>query len=231
MALELGPTVFEPAPAGYGHGRIASGLPFVGVVTYPFGPRELTPALLAAGASNPNHVGTDIAPNGAGHPFACPVGGTVVSAPDADVDFRGFSLEVQVDVQYRWGTYHLAEPARDYATGRDLAPGDVVTRGQVVGVVGTTGASTGIHSHLYVTEYRAVGTRWDYIEPSQFFVARVTPPPPLPLPVLNRAQLGMALVDEAHVHGILVTRDQRALANAETYRVNVLRDPATGAPV
>ena len=118
------------------------------------------------------------------------------------------------------------------ATQANVNVGDTVTPGQVLGPIGSTGASTGRHLHLQMW-------RDDYTidplselhlaNPVGFVPAPIGPPPGLP--VLTRAQLGAALSDEANVHGVIVTRDEAALANAETYRVNILRDPQTGAPI
>lgn len=241
MTLELGPTTYV-AGGGQGMGRITSGLPFVGSITSPYGPRIVTPELAAVGATSPHHGAVDIMPDGAmpGVPFGCPAPGIVVRADDVTLPgeaYKGFWLEVASleDPEYRWGCYHLAEAARDYETGQDLQPGDYVRRGQIVGVVGTTGASTGIHAHFYVLRRVRLAIApdieaWEDVEPTQFFVARPTATPNT-LPALTRAELGAALVDEAAVHAVLITRDGMAIGNAETYRVNVTRDEATGAPV
>ena len=110
--------------------------------------------------------------------------------------------------------------------------GDAVIPGQTVGFLGTTGASTGPHLHMAMW-------RDDYLcDPLSIlgagnpvgFAVPLSLAPPIPLQALTRAQLGAALVDEANVHGVLITRDEAAIGNAETYRVNLLRDPQTGAP-
>ena len=236
--LELGPTVYIPG-GGFGMGRINSGLPFVGNIGSPYGPRTVTPALAAAGATSPWHGAVDVQPDGGspGVGFAAPAPGIVDRADDVTEPgewYKGFWLQVRSleDPDYRWGAYHLAEPARDYETGEDLKVGDYVRRGQIVGTVGTTGASTGIHAHFYVQHrIEVLGIEaWEDVEPTQFFTQRPTATPNV-LPALTRAELGAALVDEAGVHAMAITRDGMAIGNAETYRVNLSRDEATGQPV
>lgn len=123
-----------------------------------------------------------------------------------------------------------------YAHMRDaplVNEGDAVIPGQALGVQGETGSARGSHLHcaMWVNDYS--------VDPLSVLVQAnpvgFAPPlslaPLIPLPALTRAQLGAALVDEANVHGILITRDEAVIANAETYRVNIMRDPATGAPL
>ena len=233
--LQLGPTVFVAGGGALGLGRIAAGLPFVGDIHSPFGTRIITEELRRAGATQPYHGAIDISSNGPGVPFGCPVSGRVVRADDATAPgewYKGFWLEVEtLDGEWRVGTYHLAEAAQDYETGIDLGPGDIVRRGQIVGVVGTTGASTGEHSHFYVLAKDATAWNgWRPVNPITYFVERLTYTANA-FPALRRGQLGAALMDEAHVHAVLITRDAAAIGNADTYRVNIGRDGTTGAPV
>ena len=48
-----------------------------------------------------------------------------------------------------------------HMNSRAVSEGDVVTQGQVLGYVGTTGSSTGNHLHL---EFRVNGTRTDALD-------------------------------------------------------------------
>jgi hypothetical protein len=147
MPVELGPTLWSAAPAGrWGQGEIVSGLPAGPVGDgSAFGPRA--PILLPNGhLSGPFHHGRD--PQYlAGQPLGLWAPGRALVANDAD-DGSGFMLIWEPEDGIRCEYYHLAEPARDYATGRDIAPGDWLTRGQVVGVVGATGWATGPHLHV-----------------------------------------------------------------------------------
>lgn len=235
--FQLGPCEFNPLGntlPGYNYGRIESGFPLVGNITSPFGLREVTEALRAAGATNPQHNGIDIAPDGgaSGCPWVNPENGIVTRADD-DIDepdgpYRGYWIEIEaLDGQFRYGTYHLAEPARDYATGVDLKVGDLVRRGQAVGMVGTTGASTGIHSHTYVQQKIADATpegfSWIFVDPVPFFVLRPIAVPAA-FPPLERNTLGRALLSG---RGLYVNEGAWD-AYTEIYRLLVQRDAVTG---
>lgn len=235
MTLQLGPTKFNPAGStlpGYDWGRIESGFPFVGNITYPFGPREVTPELAAAGATNPFHGAIDIATDGgvSGVPWVCPADGIVVRADDITLPgeaYKGFWLEVETpDGEFRFGTYHLAEPARNYATGEDLEVGSVVRRGQVAGLAGTTGASTGIHSHFYVL--RAIAGMpgdggWVAVDPIPFFTEQPVAIPAA-FPPLTRQQIGTALIMGRGLYVYEGAYDQYS----ESYRLLAQRHAVTG---
>jgi murein DD-endopeptidase MepM/ murein hydrolase activator NlpD len=82
------------------------------------------------------HEGVDFAAYG-GTPVLAPAGGTVVVAEFLYV--RGGAVIIDHGLGIYSGFYHLSSIA--------VAPGDVVTPGQIVGEVGTTGLSTGNHLH------------------------------------------------------------------------------------
>ncbi|MEZ4592275.1 MAG: M23 family metallopeptidase [Chloroflexota bacterium] len=82
------------------------------------------------------HEGVDFAAYG-GTPVLAPAGGTVVVAEFLYV--RGGAVIIDHGLGIYSGFYHMSSIA--------VAPGDVVTPGQIVGEVGTTGLSTGNHLH------------------------------------------------------------------------------------
>ncbi|WP_420644595.1 peptidoglycan DD-metalloendopeptidase family protein [Candidatus Leptofilum sp.] len=82
------------------------------------------------------HEGVDFAAYG-GTPVLAPAGGTAVVAEFLYV--RGGAVIIDHGLGIYSGYYHLSSIA--------IAPGDVVTPGQLLGEVGTTGLSTGNHLH------------------------------------------------------------------------------------
>ena len=97
-----------------------------------------------------NHTGTDIAaPKNT--PIKSARGGVVITAT----------------YNNSYGNYVVVQHDNGYATlyahmnSRAVKEGDVVTQGQVLGYVGTTGSSTGYHLHF---EVRLNGNRLDAIE-------------------------------------------------------------------
>ena len=82
------------------------------------------------------HEGVDFAAYG-GTPVLAPAGGTVVVAEFLYV--RGGAVIIDHGLGIYTGFYHLSSLA--------VVPGDVVTPGQIIGEVGTTGLSTGNHLH------------------------------------------------------------------------------------
>ncbi|MBK8901859.1 MAG: peptidoglycan DD-metalloendopeptidase family protein [Anaerolineaceae bacterium] len=82
------------------------------------------------------HEGVDFAAYG-GTPVLAPASGTVVVAEFLYV--RGGAVIIDHGLGIYTGFYHMSSLA--------VAPGDVVSPGQIVGEVGTTGLSTGNHLH------------------------------------------------------------------------------------
>ncbi|WP_420628122.1 peptidoglycan DD-metalloendopeptidase family protein [Candidatus Leptofilum sp.] len=82
------------------------------------------------------HEGVDFAAYG-GTPVLAPASGTVVVAEFLYV--RGGAVIIDHGLGIYSGYYHLSSLA--------VAPGDLVTPGQIIGEVGTTGLSTGNHLH------------------------------------------------------------------------------------
>jgi murein DD-endopeptidase MepM/ murein hydrolase activator NlpD len=129
-------------------------------ITSPFGPR-IAPC---AGCST-EHQGVDLVP-GAGTPIAAIADGTVVEAGFYGELGEHVTVEHVVDGETVTSVYgHMI------AGSMHLAPGDHVTRGQIVGLVGSTGESTGAHLHFGILD--ADGTA---IDPMAWMGAHVTQP-------------------------------------------------------
>ncbi len=102
-----------------------------------------------------DHWGTD---------FACPVGTPVYAVED------GFILFAQEDPG-GWGHFLELKAGNDYYIYGHLSEwkvkeGDKVTKGQVIGLTGNTGNSTGPHLHF---EHRYMGNTSAYVKPVVFF--------------------------------------------------------------
>ena len=97
-----------------------------------------------------NHTGTDIGAPG-GTPIQAARGGVVT------ISTYHYSYGNYVVVQHDNGISTLYA----HMNSRAVSEGDVVSQGQVLGYVGTTGSSTGNHLHL---EFRVNGTRTDALD-------------------------------------------------------------------
>lgn len=104
-----------------------------------------------AGASS-NHKGIDI---GADY------GADIVAAADGTVIFAGYSASAgnYMMVDHGGSLYTVYMHASSLVAGK----GDVVTRGQVIAKVGSTGISTGNHLHFGVSLGGAYVSPWDYL--------------------------------------------------------------------
>jgi murein DD-endopeptidase MepM/ murein hydrolase activator NlpD len=91
-------------------------------------------------SSRPSHAGIDMAA-GYGTPIRAVTGGTVRSA---GWRFGGYGISVVVEHGVNVHT-HYAHMSRDI-----VSPGQRVSKGQVIGYVGSTGDSTGNHLHFEV---------------------------------------------------------------------------------
>lgn len=132
------------------YSNIDTGLPLADwnkvLVTSNYGWRDI-------GVGDEFHTGTDFVYNDGR------VNPTVHSVADGVVIFSGFESgggnSVIVKHAEDYYTYYLH--LRDFAVGK----GDRVTKGQVVGIMGTTGRSTGVHLHFSISR-----KYWgEYIDP------------------------------------------------------------------
>ncbi|MFF2369791.1 M23 family metallopeptidase [Agromyces sp. NPDC058110] len=114
-----------------------------------FGPRSAP----CAGCST-NHDGVDFNP-GNGSPVMAIADGVVVLATES-----GGGLGVNIEVQHNiGGTLVTSSYAHMQSGSMTVGVGDQVTAGQQIGLVGTTGQSTGPHLHLEM--FGSDGVRFD----------------------------------------------------------------------
>lgn len=99
--------------------------------------------------SYPGHTGVDININVRGKSIVAAKAGTVVTSTAlrrADGTYRSYGEYVVID--HHDGTMTLY--AHMLPNSRTVSKGDYVAQGQVLGIVGTTGNSTGLHLHFEV---------------------------------------------------------------------------------
>jgi murein DD-endopeptidase MepM/ murein hydrolase activator NlpD len=109
------------------------------------------------------HTGVDFTP-GAGTPVEAIADGVVVSSPVADGSW-GVHVTIEHNVD---GVIFTSSYAHMQTGSMNLSMGDTVTRGQVLGLVGSTGQSNGAHLHFVIRD--AGGT---FINPQPWMQAHV----------------------------------------------------------
>jgi murein DD-endopeptidase MepM/ murein hydrolase activator NlpD len=137
--------------------------PAKGSCTSPFGPRELIPG------TTENHNGIDIA-NSQGTPIIAMADGKVIRTQDNDPEYDKKPLaEKSIAVQALWGNLIVLQHKNNvtswyaHMVEKKVKMGEKVLKGQQIGLMGTTGRSTGSHLHLTVKkDNRAV-------DPAEFF--------------------------------------------------------------
>ena len=174
--VELGPTTIE-FPGAYGHGQL-EGLPLSGVVTSPFGPRD--PIWTPSGWTTDFHSGADI--------WRWDVNGAPILAPAPCVvkgSYQDGAGGQTVGVEFEDGTGALFI----HMQGLQAGVGNHLRRGDLIGLVGTTGLSTGPHLHYMRMRYCGDGPTWyprealmDPLSPEAGHVPVISEPPPEPLP-------------------------------------------------
>lgn len=144
-----------PEPGDMHFAPAAAPAPFVrrpvegGRISSRFGPRPSQPA-----GAPPMHSGTDIAaPQGT--PIVAPASGRIVHADFGFADSEAWGNTIAIDHGNGWQTVYA------HMEGFDVSLGDLVSPGQQIGRVGSTGNSTGPHVHV---EVRHNGER---IDPAQ----------------------------------------------------------------
>jgi murein DD-endopeptidase MepM/ murein hydrolase activator NlpD len=123
------------------------GLPCAAAVTSQFGTRRS----YNGGAYNQFHTGTDFAAL-PGSPIYAPAGGVIVMA--ATLNVRGNATIIDHGHGVFTGYWHQSEVK--------VKVGDIVTQGQVIGLVGGTGRATGPHLHweLFVGGVQVDPLQW-----------------------------------------------------------------------
>ena len=126
----------------------AFGWPLSGPITSNFGTRRSY-----GGALSSYHTGTDI-DGETGDPVQAPAAGIIALADALQV--RGNAVIIDHGAGVLTGYYHLSRI--------DVEPGQAVERGDLLGIVGSTGLSTGSHLHW---EMRVGGVAVDALEWTQ----------------------------------------------------------------
>ena len=162
---QLGFTAAQAKALQSHHGFVA---PLGGPIDQPFGPTslDLEPPLVYEGKFYPHfHTGIDI---------EAPIGAPVVAAADGVVALVATSTDGHGHTT-GYGTYVVIAHAQGYyslyahLSGVLVAAGQLVQQGQPVGLVGTTGKSTGPHLHF---EIRKDG---GFLDPLPYVTGRLKP--------------------------------------------------------
>lgn len=177
MAVELGPTVVSQN-GSFGHGAL-TGYPLDADVTSPFGPRQ--PMWTPAGWTTDFHSGIDL--------WRWGIEGAPIFAPAPCLvrgSYRDGAGGQVVAVQFEDGTgaqfVHME--------GLQVGVGNRLRRGDLVGLVGSSGQSTGAHLHYMRMRYCGDGPVWyprdaliDPLSPEGGFVAILSSDEQWPTPV------------------------------------------------
>ena len=147
MTLQLGPAKAS-YPGWFTHGQIEFTVPGAAARTWqvssPFGPRD--PINTPVGTTGPIHTGVDLWESGiAGQPIPHFGDKGICTASGPAINGYGNASFVQCDSGYQLLYAHKQD-------GIQLPVGKVVERGDIIGQVGTTGASTGPHLHFGVLQ-------------------------------------------------------------------------------
>jgi murein DD-endopeptidase MepM/ murein hydrolase activator NlpD len=134
------------------------------VITSPFGTREDP-----ISSEIKTHNGVDVVPHGTTDILA--VGdGVVVSS---DIDSQGAEYVIIEHnfggTKYRTGYWHLKE------NSRCVKVGDNVKQGQQIGIMGSTGYSTGPHLHFFLQEYDSSKKSFEYKDPINIIKNKILP--------------------------------------------------------
>lgn len=98
-----------------------------------------------------------------------PIGTPVVSIADGNVAYAGWYKGYGIIVQIKHADGSVAQYGHLSGYHRDLAPGVKVSKGQIIGLVGSTGMSTGPH-----LDFRLFTNDGRYVNPEVLFGLRPT---------------------------------------------------------
>ncbi|MCM1052591.1 MAG: M23 family metallopeptidase [Ruminococcus sp.] len=113
------------------------------------------------------HSGIDVVPTSSN--IVAVADGTVVISEMQESGGETVVIEHKLGgVLYRTFYHHLKE------NSRTVKVGDVVTQGQQVGIMGSTGRSTGDHLHFSLQKYNVKDQKFEYTDPSIIINNKVT---------------------------------------------------------
>ncbi len=131
-------------------------------ITSPYGPR-IDPISFEEKV----HNGIDVVPISS-NIVAIANGKVVSSAYDPDSAGEYVIIEHKISgTTYRSGYYHLKE------NSRVVKSGEQVKQGQQIGLMGSTGYSTGTHLHFVLQEYNAKEKKFDYTDPTSIIKNKI----------------------------------------------------------
>lgn len=105
------------------------------------------------------HSGIDVVPTSAN--IVAIADGTVITSDLQEINGEHIVVEHKIAGQvYRSGYYHLKE------NSRTVKVGDTVKQGQQLGIMGSTGKSTGAHLHFTLQKFNAMNQKFEYTDPS-----------------------------------------------------------------
>ena len=105
-----------------------------------------------------NHRGIDLAAPKGTRIYASRAGEVVYAGWDS----RGGGNYVSIDHGDGYKTHYM------HMESISVKEGQIVQRGQIIGYVGTTGASTGYHLHFAVRKWNERTGFWDYVNPEHY---------------------------------------------------------------
>ncbi len=113
------------------------------------------------------HSGIDVVPTSL-NLVAVADGIVITSAYDPDSAGEHVIIEHKISgTTYRSGYYHLQE------NSRVVKSGEQVKQGQQIGLMGSTGYSTGTHLHFVLQEYNAKEKKFDYTDPTSIIKNKI----------------------------------------------------------
>lgn len=151
------------------------------------------------------HLGVDFAPLPVGSPVICTHAGTVVQA---NFEAGGFGNVVVVrheDTDTGKGSWRSLYAHLDSIAAR---AGDYIAQGDLVGLSGNTGGSTGPHLHFQIMDGGGTNSQ-NTIDPMTVLTDPTPVPPPVPTPPKENAML----VSQTDGHGeiFIVSADGKRL--------------------